>query len=241
MEEEIDKKRMRKLRKFDIAMIAVGVIAIVLAVSFFALKEIERKKRIETEKELRITENKLDGMTQQKVHFEGQWEIEKGRTRLLVEELANEVRRRKYISARLDKTVLQLNKERWRVGDLEQELGEVEGKLSLSIQAKNEIEVKYKGLQTRSTKVVELEKIVVTAKVSQEGKVIVINREEGFIVVDLGSKDDLEIGTVIAIYHDDNLIGRARIEEVREDVAAAAIFHELKWNEIGEDDIVKVF
>ncbi|MFH1519942.1 MAG: hypothetical protein ABIE75_05190 [Candidatus Omnitrophota bacterium] len=237
----LHKKKFNKLKRVRAILLVVSLAGITLASVFFIQKQIERQKRIITEGKLettieakKVVENNLTARTKQ-------WEGERAKAQVLTEKLDNEIRRRQQIAAKLDKIAQQLAQEQRHRGGLEQEVKETEEKLTLAIKAKAEIEAKYKELQTNSIGVIELEKIVVTARPPLEGRVVLINREQEFILVDLGSKDKLEIGEVLAVYRNNDLIGRARIVEVRETLSAATILHELRWNEISEDDIVKLF
>ena len=55
-----------------------------------------------------------------------------------------------------------------------------------------------------------------------EGKVLVVNEEYDFIVVNMGRKDNIDVGAVLDIFHKNKKIGRAKIEEARETMSVAA-------------------
>lgn len=231
---DVNKVKLGKLKKFGVIMSVVSIVGVVLATVFFTLRQIEKQRRIEVEEQLQVT-------IEAKRVVETKLEEEKRRAKILAKELAEEKQRRQIISARLDEAEEQLKGERKHRAELEKNLEEMEGELSLARKAKDEIEAKFKEIQTRSTKVVNLGKIVVAAKAALKGKVLVVNREFEFIVVNLGSKDNLEMGAVLAVYRENNLIGRAKVEKVYENMSAATILHELRWDEISEGDIVKVY
>lgn len=109
---------------------------------------------------------------------------------------------------------------------------------------KNELEVKIKELQTQTQEQVakakegvELGKIVVNSEAGEsaamqetapaklvpgaEGKVLVVNKEYDFAVINLGIKDGVSVGMVFSAYRGSKYLGDLRIEKVHESMAAA--------------------
>jgi len=68
-----------------------------------------------------------------------------------------------------------------------------------------------------------------------EAKVMVVNREYNFVVINLGVKDGIKIGDQFLIYHQDKLVGEVKVEKVHESMAAAGFSAELK-DAISEND-----
>jgi len=56
---------------------------------------------------------------------------------------------------------------------------------------------------------------------AQEGKILVINKEYNFAVINLGSKDGVRIGDVYSAYRGSKLIGDVKVEKVHDSMAAA--------------------
>lgn len=54
-----------------------------------------------------------------------------------------------------------------------------------------------------------------------EGKVLVVNRDYNFAVINLGSKDGVGIGNEFSIYNNDKYIGVVKVEKVHDSMAAA--------------------
>lgn len=219
-------------KKRTVILTVVSIIGVGLAVTFFTLAKIEKEKRIKTQQRLSITiqakkavESALERMAETKEDFKNRWKKEKRNSQILAQKLKNEKRRRQRVLNELEKVRDQLTEERWRTSALEQKV--------------EEIKTKYDKLRSGSTKTVELGKIMVTAETTLQGKVVSVNQEYEFIVVDLGKKDGLEIGALLGIYRKNNLIGKARVEEVRKGISAATILHELKWYDITSQDKVK--
>lgn len=75
---------------------------------------------------------------------------------------------------------------------------------------------------------------------SMEGKVLVVNREFNFVVVNLGSKDGIKTGTSLSIVKSGKTIGRADVERVYENMCAATVLQEEQKGKIQEGDQVRV-
>lgn len=72
----------------------------------------------------------------------------------------------------------------------------------------------------------------------KEGKVLVVNKDYNFAVINLGSKDKVNIGDIFSIYHDNNYIGDIKVEKVHESMAAAGFLSEDLKNKVSEEDKV---
>ena len=117
-------------------------------------------------------------------------------------------------------------------------------------QQKAELEVKIKNLESIS-KGVELGTVVVAPSPavkpgkksaapqvkSLEGKIMVVNKDYNFAVLNLGSKDGVNTGDEFSVYHAGKVIGVLKVEKVHESMAAAGFPEELK-NIISENDKV---
>jgi len=88
-------------------------------------------------------------------------------------------------------------------------------------------------------KKIELEKIVIKTTHELIGKVLAFDKEHAFVVVDLGSGDNLKSGDVLSVYHSDKFIGKVQVEKVEEKNAVAAILRLWKNVEFKENDTVK--
>jgi len=56
---------------------------------------------------------------------------------------------------------------------------------------------------------------------SLEGKVLVVNKDYNFAVINLGSKDGVNAGDVFALYHNNKYIGDIKVEKIHESMSAA--------------------
>lgn len=87
---------------------------------------------------------------------------------------------------------------------------------------------------------IELERIVVKAEGELEGKVLVVNREFNFIVVDIGVSDDIELNDIITVFRNGRYVGEAQVEKIYDTMSAATIVKEIKRGTILSNDNVIV-
>jgi len=99
------------------------------------------------------------------------------------------------------------------------------------------------GAHASQRRMIELEKVVVTHPASPapglQGRVLSVNPEWHFVVIDLGW-DVVNIGDVVSIYRNDQLLGKARVERVQEQVCAAALLPEWVESQVQVNDVVRV-
>jgi hypothetical protein len=69
------------------------------------------------------------------------------------------------------------------------------------------------------------------------GKVVSINEDNNFIIVDIGEKSGLRLGDSLSVYRDSKYIARLEVIQVRKDIAAADIKDQ--WSKIIIGDVVK--
>ena len=93
--------------------------------------------------------------------------------------------------------------------------------------------------------VMQLEKVVVSragafdSAAAFAGRVISFNPQWRFVVMDLGW-DAVNIGDVVSIHRDEQVLGKARVERVQEAVSAASLLPESVQAEIQVNDLVRV-
>ncbi|MDP3731744.1 MAG: hypothetical protein Q8R31_01760 [Candidatus Omnitrophota bacterium] len=54
-----------------------------------------------------------------------------------------------------------------------------------------------------------------------EGKVLVVNKDYNFVVINLGSRDGISAGDAFALYHNNKYIGDIKVEKIHESMSAA--------------------
>ena len=152
-----------------------------------------------------------------------------------------------------------------RLNRAQDDVSNILSKLKTMKSEKETLELKVKELEAKSH--VELGKIVVSPETVQvaspkeekdkkitepvssakevpgikqgiEGKVLVLNKEYNFVVVNLGSKDGIVIGDQFAVYHGDKYVGDVKVEKVQESMSAAGFTVEDIKNKVKEGDKV---
>jgi len=73
-----------------------------------------------------------------------------------------------------------------------------------------------------------------------EGNVLVVNKDYNFVVLNLGRKDNVAIGTVFYVYHNDKYIGDVKVEKVHDAMSACGFFTEdIKYKIVEGDKVVQ--
>lgn len=186
------------------------VVLLITSLALYVLKEKERHLRIA--KELELTQT-----------------IE---TKKVVEN--NLAQAQRGIQARDEQIKQSLDK-------LEKEIAarkEAEARVLAVLEEKRVLEAKIQELSVNPQSI-ELEKIVVKTMPEITGKVLSYDKENSFVVVNLGSTDNLKLGDTLSIYRDDKFIGKAQVEKIEEKTSAAAILTPWKTIEYKENDMVK--
>ncbi|MCX5668838.1 MAG: hypothetical protein NTX89_01775 [Candidatus Omnitrophica bacterium] len=96
---------------------------------------------------------------------------------------------------------------------------------------------KWPAKATNNEPVKSEKKIESSAIKSLEGKIIVVNKEYNFAVINLGSKDKVSVGDEFVISRAGKLIGDLKVEKVHEAMSAAGFAVDLK-DLIKENDLV---
>jgi len=131
---------------------------------------------------------------------------------------------------------------------IQAQLKEIESK-----KAQLEAKVKYLEAQAPQAQVqgVELGTIVVAPEggigvsglstaqaVSLEGKVLVVNKDYNFVVINLGSKDGVNVGDIFSLYHNEKQIGDVKVEKIHESMSAADFISTSTKDLVSEGDRV---
>ncbi|OIO41724.1 hypothetical protein AUJ63_05065 [Candidatus Pacearchaeota archaeon CG1_02_35_32] len=207
------------------------VILLLASISFYMLKEKEKRFRVLVQKQLSQTieekkkvENKLVGALEAKEGAEVELSAEKEKSSTLKKELKEKEQ----------EIVLTIKK-------LEEEITarrKAEAQLMITMKGKELLETRLKKLE-KFSKPIQLEKIVVKPQTGMVGKVIMVNKEYAFVVINLGNKDNLQLQEVLSVYRNDEFIGKVQIEKIEENMAAAVILPQWKDIEFMENDEVK--
>lgn len=174
------------------------------------------------------------------------------RTKLLSESYEREKQQNDVIRLKLDKKDKEFEDAKTKLSTIVDEKAKVQKMLEAErtkynqlrervdklVDVKDLLEEKVRDIINKQG--IELERIVVKSEGELEGKVLVVNREYNFVVVDIGVKDDVEVGDILTIFREGKYAGEARIEKIYDTMSAATIMKEAKPNAISVDDNVIV-
>lgn len=195
------------------------------SILFYFLKSQEENLRMVTQQQLTTVQRELLDTIWAKAEVEKELRAEKGETKVLRVELDQKERQLKSAAIRLEKEIAARR--------------QAETQLVMLRQEKNNLERKMKKFR-RESEFVELGEIVVETTSGSAGEILEVNKQHNFVVASLGRRDDIKIGDILFIYRQDNLVGKARAEKIKEEVCAAAILPDWQNAQFKEKDMVKV-
>jgi flagellar basal body-associated protein FliL len=248
-------------------LIILIIISLALAAGGFYSYQNEHTKSLQLQAQieelntrLRITENKFEESKKKATEFQLKLQEASAQIDSLTNELAQEKSLRLEASNKLEQLKVDLEQQKVLRQDIENRLNQaqddgkkIKEQIKIMQQQKTELEAKIKNLESISSGV-ELGKVVVAPAPavkpgkksaapaapqgkSLEGKVMVVNKDYNFAVLNLGSKDGVNTGDEFSVYHAGKVIGVLKVEKVHESMAAAGFPEELK-NIISENDKV---
>ena len=95
-----------------------------------------------------------------------------------------------------------------------------------------------------ASRTVELSPIIVhgdqETKASLTGRVVSVNKQNKFVVVDLGQKQGIQVGSTFGVYRGGDYIATIEILQLRKDISAADIREVASGKNIEVGDIVKI-
>lgn len=187
------------------------VILLVLCLTFYAQKEKEKSIRIAKETELLRTVEAKE-ITENKL-----------------------TEAQETIAARDEQIKLTLDK-------LEKEVTarkDIEAQLVTVVKEKQDLAMQIEELAAKLPKNIELEKIIIKSSSGLIGKILSYDKDNNFVVTDLGSQNNLKIGDILSVYRHDVFIGRVQIEKFEGTSSAAVVLSPWKNVEFKENDVVK--
>ncbi|MFH0855703.1 MAG: hypothetical protein V1869_04265 [Candidatus Omnitrophota bacterium] len=212
-----------------------------------AKQKITQIKLLEAQKSLSILETKFKDATSQINVLTGQLQQEKAS--------------REEAFSKMEQMKADLSQQKESRSDLENKLSKAQDDLRAVRGSLSKIESEKKGLEARIKELevksdVELGKIVVSPEASAvkepmigqaaslpesaakglEGKILVLNKEYNFVVINLGSKDGVAVNDEFSVYQGGKNIGDIKVEKVQEVMSAAGFVSEKLKNVIKEGD-----
>mgnify|MGYP001573084538 CR=1 FL=1 len=221
---------LKSLNKPKIIYAALAVL-LITGITFYFLKEKEKKLRIaaqnqltQTIEEKKLVENKLGETVKVKEQVEGELVSEKEKSLTLKKELEDKEQQIKTTLDRLEREIVARKK--------------VEAQLMIALKEEDNLEARLNKF-SQTSKTIELEKIVVKPGSVTTGRITMVNKEYAFVVVNLGSQYNIKVGDILSVYRDGEFIGKVQIERVEENMSAAAVLQDWQNVEFKENDAVK--
>jgi len=121
--------------------------------------------------------------------------------------------------------------------DLEKKMGELEQRTS-GVELGKIVVSPEQQKAVANKDVVSKPSATVKAPAGLEGKVLVVNKEYNFAVINIGSKDGVAIGSEFSVFNSDKLLGDIKVEKVRDSMAAAGFVSADLKDKINEGDKV---
>ena len=151
----------------------------------------------------------------------------------------------------LEKSIVRISDDKEKV---EKKLGQTESLIQSKIDEiwdiKDDLDRSFKNAQLGSkSSEVELPPIIVNSdgpavntnpgesKLGLDAKVVSINAENNFVIVDAGEGSGVSVGDTLSVYRDSQYIARLEVIQVRKDIAAADIKEQ--WSSVQKGDIVR--
>lgn len=152
----------------------------------------------------------------------------------------------------LEKSIVRLTQDKNKV---EKELGKSESLIQSKIdeiwEIKDSLDRTFQesAKASSSSKEVELPPIVVSSGGHSTnfntgasepgffGKVVSLNKENNFVILDIGESSGIQLGDMVSVYRDSKYIARLEIIQVRKDICAADVKDQ--WSQIRVGDIVR--
>lgn len=250
-----------------ILLIVLILVSLSLAGGVFYLFQQERTKNLTLQGELediktrlRVSEKKLTDFQNLSSTLELKLKEAESQISGLKGELQQEKTVKQEALAKIDILKTDLEQQKQLKIDLEKKFNQAQKDVE-KIQAqlkdleskKADLEARVKDLETQSEGV-ELGKIVVgpegagavpaqvpiaaTPPSKLEGKVLVVNNDYDFVVINLGGKDGVSLGNVFSVYRNNKLIGDVKVEKVNDAMAAAGYLSADIKGKINEGDRV---
>lgn len=243
------------------ALIIVVLILGSLAITFFIMKENERQQRIMVEQTLEETlqakeqtlkelnemtrlkdevELKAEELKKEAEKLSQDLESEKKEKQLVLTKVEEREKKIKELSVALEENKTELEELMESIASFKNQNEELTSQLSQIKLAKRTLEDRIlSGGSGAGT--VELEKIVVKKNDENiKGKVLVVNKEFNFVILDLGRGSNVEAGTILDVKRGTELLGKVEVENVYDDMSSAVILSQWQKGPIQENDIVEL-
>jgi hypothetical protein len=101
-------------------------------------------------------------------------------------------------------------------------------------------ENKPKGLPAAAQPAPESESPAPSASTALEGKLLVVNKDYNFVVINLGTKDGISVGQMFTVYSGDKEVGDIKVEKVHDSMSAAGFVNPGMKDKVKEGDKIVI-
>lgn len=87
---------------------------------------------------------------------------------------------------------------------------------------------------------VNLEKIVVLPREIPEGRILSVDKETGFVIINIGEKDGVDMGSVMSVYRGKDYLGDIKVSRIQPEMSAADLLPPFSSRLVRKNDQVVV-
>lgn len=222
--------------------------------------KLEESKKVVGDLQIKLQDAKtqIDGLTNELALEKTASQEAQGK----LEQITADLEQQKFLRTDLEQKFNQAQEDAKKMQDALKDLEQQKNKLEKKVK---ELETKTEGVElgkivvnSESAKAPEKDKKTKKEKVSkskaaaeaqpeaavgessegQEGRVLVVNKEYNFAVINLGSKDGVQMDSVFSVFRGDKYLGDLKVEKVHDSMAAAGFVSEDLKDKIAEGDKV---
>jgi hypothetical protein len=151
----------------------------------------------------------------------------------LTEQLADRNQQLEVVQGQLQTERLVVREMEARLGDMEIQLEELQGELAMVLRTGGQVAYSADG------DTVQLERIVISEADAPgiQGRVVSVDRDWDFVVIDMGW-DLVKIGDTVSIRRNDQLLAQAKVERIQERISAATVLPDWDIDGIEVNNVV---
>lgn len=167
----------------------------------------------------------------------------------LQENLAREQQRSEELSGTLTSTRTELERTMARLTEETQNAKSLQAKFAAmqermdQLQGELAVTLEQRQAETSASapEAVQLERVVVSREAAPDlrGRIVSVHHDWGFVVINLGW-DAVRIGDTVSIFHEDQILAKARVDRVHEGTCAATVLPDYRTDEIHVDDVARI-
>jgi len=213
-----------------------------------ARKKIVETKLREKEDEIARLLSQIEEKIQQIASIEDQIKNDKAIKEEIIlqlknkeEELTKEKERVLELEDKLNKADIEFKNLLARAKDLESKKEDLEKKLK-DLEAKPETvelgKIEVKGEEDIIEVKGEEDIQVMSPPKRLEGKILVVNKDYNFAVINLGESDGLNLSDILSVYHQNEHLGNVKVEELRDKMSVVTFLDEGMKDTVKEEDFV---